>query len=100
MYNYNEIDGYFAWPTSFISESEISVDFIIIITDADEAQALVLSQKYLAMYLKYHKARLTPTTPVTSIAISSVKMSIGRKSLTNLRSEMIFLQGKVAAKRK
>ena len=48
----------------------------------------------LAKYLKYHKARLTPTTPVTSIAISSVKMSIGRKSLTNLRSEMIFLQGK------
>ena len=48
----------------------------------------------LAMYLKYHKAGLTPTTPVTSIAISSVKMSIGRKSLTNLRSEMIFLQGK------
>jgi hypothetical protein len=49
----------------------------------------------LAMYLKYHKAGLTPTTPVTSIAISPVKMSIGRKSLTNLRSEMIFLQGKL-----
>jgi hypothetical protein len=48
----------------------------------------------LAMYLKYHKAGLTPTTPVTSIAISPVKMSIGRKSLTTLRSEMIFLQGK------
>ena len=48
----------------------------------------------LAMYLKYHKAGLTPTTPVTSIAISPVKISIGRKSLTNLRSEMIFLQGK------
>ena len=48
----------------------------------------------LAMYLKYHKAELTPTTPVTSIAISPVKMSIGRKSLTNLRSGMIFLQGK------
>jgi hypothetical protein len=48
----------------------------------------------LAMYLKYHKARLTPTTPVTSTAISPVKMSIGRKSFTNLRSEMIFLQGK------
>ena len=46
------------------------------------------------MYLKYHKALLTPTTPVTSIAMSPVKMSIGRKSLTNLRSEMIFLQGK------
>jgi hypothetical protein len=42
----------------------------------------------LAMYLKYHKAGLA--TPVTSIAISSVKMSIGRKSLSNLRSEMIF----------
>ena len=48
----------------------------------------------LAMYLKYHKAGLTPTTPVTSIAISPVKMSIGRKSLTKLRSGMIFLQGK------
>jgi hypothetical protein len=46
----------------------------------------------LAMYLKYHKAGLTPTTPVTSIAISPVKMSIGRKSLINLHSEMIFLQ--------
>ena len=46
------------------------------------------------MYLKYHKAGLTPTTPVTSIAISPVKMSIGRKSLTNLCSEMIFLQEK------
>ena len=48
----------------------------------------------LAMNLKYHKAGLTPTTPLTSIAISPVKMSIGCKSLTNLRSEMIFLQGK------
>ena len=48
----------------------------------------------LAMYLKYHKAGLTPTTHVTSNSISPVKMSIGRKSLTNLRSEMIFLQGK------
>jgi hypothetical protein len=48
----------------------------------------------LAMYLKYHKAGLTPTTPVTSTSISPVKMSMGRKSLTNLRSEMIFLQGK------
>jgi hypothetical protein len=34
------------------------------------------------------------TTPITSIAISPVKMSIGCKSLTNLCSEMIFLQGK------
>ena len=48
----------------------------------------------LAMYLKYHKAGLTPTTPVTSIAIYPIKMSIGCKSLTNLRSEMIFFQGK------
>ena len=48
----------------------------------------------LAMYLKYHKVGLTPTTPVTSTAISAVKMSIGRKSLTNLRSEINFLQGK------
>jgi hypothetical protein len=51
-------------------------------------------KKMLAMYLKYHKAGLTPTTPVTSTSISPVKMSMGRKSLTNLRSEMIFLQGK------
>jgi hypothetical protein len=48
----------------------------------------------LAMYLKYHKVGLTPTTPVTLIAISPVKMSIGRKSLTNLRSGLICLQGK------
>jgi hypothetical protein len=48
----------------------------------------------LVMYLKYHKAGLTPTIPVTSTAISPVKMAIGHKSLTNLRSEMIFLQGK------
>ena len=46
------------------------------------------------MYLKYHKAGLTPTTPVTSTAIFPVKMTIGHKSLTNLHSEMIFLQGK------
>jgi hypothetical protein len=46
------------------------------------------------MYLKYHKAGLTLTTPVTSTVISPVKMLIGRKSLTNLHSEMIFLQGK------
>ena len=44
----------------------------------------------LAMYLKYHKAGLIPTTPVISTAISLVKMSIGHKSFTNLRSEMIF----------
>jgi hypothetical protein len=48
----------------------------------------------LAMYLNYHKAGLTPTTPVTSTAISPVNMSIGRISLTNFRSEMIFPQGK------
>jgi hypothetical protein len=47
-----------------------------------------------AMYLKNHKDGLAPTTPVTSTAISPVKMLIGHKSLTNLRSEMIFLQGK------
>ena len=48
----------------------------------------------LTMYLKYHKAGLTPTTPVTSTAISPVKMSIGHKSLTTLCNEMIFLQRK------
>jgi hypothetical protein len=48
----------------------------------------------LVMYLKYHKDGLAPTTPVTSTAISPVKMAIGHNSLTNLRSEMIFLQGK------
>jgi hypothetical protein len=46
-----------------------------------------------SMDLKYHKAGLTPTTPVTSTAISPIKMSIGRKSPTDLCSEM-FLQGK------
>ena len=59
-----------------------------------EHRRLCRVKNMLAMYLKYHKAGLTPTTPVTSIAISPVKMSIGRKSLTNLRSEMIFLQRK------
>jgi hypothetical protein len=54
----------------------------------------VFRHNMLAMYLKYHKAGLTPTTPVTSTAISPVKMSIGHKSLTNLHSKMIFLQGK------
>ena len=48
----------------------------------------------LTMYLKYPNAGLTPTTSVTSTVISPVKMLIGRKSLTNLRSEMRFLQGK------
>jgi hypothetical protein len=48
----------------------------------------------LAMYLKYPNAELTPTTSVTSTVISPVKMLIERKSLTNLHSEMIFLQGK------
>ena len=59
-----------------------------------EHRRLCRVKNMLANYLKYHKAGLTPTTPVTSIAISPVKMSIGRKSLSNLRSEMIFLQGK------
>jgi hypothetical protein len=50
----------------------------------------------LAIYLKYHKAGLTPTTPVTSTAISSVKMSIGRKSLTNLTMDTyVAAKGKV-----
>jgi hypothetical protein len=33
--------------------------------------------------LNNHKAGLAPTTPVTSTAISPVKMSIGRKSPTD-----------------
>jgi hypothetical protein len=66
----------------------------LVMKTVDITGACVESKNMLAMYLKYHKAGLTPTTPVTSIAISSVKMSIGRKSPTNLRSEMIFLQGK------
>ena len=49
----------------------------------------------LAIYVpKIPQAGLTPTTPVISTDICAVKMSTGRKSLTNLRSEMIFLQGK------
>jgi hypothetical protein len=57
------------------------------------SQALVSSQKYARYVPKIPQGR-TPTTPVTSTSISPVKMSIGRKLLTNLRSEMIFLQGK------
>ena len=38
-----------------------------------------------------HKARLAPTTPVTSTAISSIKMLIGRKLPTDLGSEIIVL---------
>jgi hypothetical protein len=57
-------------------------------------RSLCRVKNMLAMYLKYHKAGLTPTTSVTSTAISSVKMVTEHKSLTNLRSEMIFLQGK------
>jgi hypothetical protein len=59
-----------------------------------EHRRLCRVKNMLAMYLKYHKAGLTPTTPVISTTISPVKMSIGCKSLTNLRSEMVFLQGK------
>ena len=60
-----------------------------------EPQALVQSQIYARYVPKIPKGRTHyPTTPVTSTAISPVKMSIGRKSHTNLRSEMIFLQGK------
>ena len=59
-----------------------------------EHRHLCSVKNMLAMHLKYHKAGLTPTTPVTSTSISPIKMSIGCKSLTNLRSEMIFLQGK------
>ena len=66
--------------------------FIIIVVHCNTGACVV--KNMLIMYLKYHKAGLTPTTPVTSIAISPVKMSIGRKSLTNLCSGMIFLQGK------
>ena len=40
------------------------------------------------------KTGLTPTTHVTPTAISPIKMSIGRKSPIDLRSEMIFLQEK------
>jgi hypothetical protein len=66
----------------------------IVIVFTSKHRRLCRVKNMLAMYLKYHKAGLTPTTPVTSIPISPVKMSIGRKSLTNLHSEMIFLQGK------
>jgi hypothetical protein len=48
----------------------------------------VLSLPY-ETYLRTHSS-----TPVTSTAISPVKMSIGRKSPTDLCSEMIFLPGK------
>ena len=48
----------------------------------------------LAMCLEYHGAGLTPTAPVTSTAVSSVKLSMGRGSLTDLGSEVVFLQGR------
>ena len=67
--------------------------FALLVTSLSHRR-LCRVKNMLAMYLKYHKNGLTPTTPVTSTAISPIKMSIGRKSLTNLRSEMIFLQGK------
>ena len=72
-------------------KSTLEVENICNVNDVDTAvivahRRLCRVKNMLAMYLKYHKAGLTPTTPV--------KMSIGRKSLTNLRSEMIFLQGK------
>ena len=65
-------------------------DAIVSLSSTPTHGRLCRVKNMLAMYLKYHKAGLTPTTPVTSIAISPVKMSIGRKSLTNLRSGMIF----------
>jgi hypothetical protein len=67
--------------------------FALLVTSLSHRR-LCRVKNMLAMYLKYHKNGLTPTTPVTSTAISPIKMSIGRKSLTNLRSEMIFLQEK------
>ena len=45
-----------------------------------------VSFRFVSISFRTLYVPLTPTTPV--------KMSIGRKSLTNLRSEMIFLQGK------
>ena len=39
----------------------------------------------------YYKAGLTPTTPVTSIAIYPVKMSIGHKSSTDLYLPTIYI---------
>jgi hypothetical protein len=45
----------------------------------------------LAMYLKYHKAGLTPTTPVTSIAISPVKMSIDMASIFLTRHKRLWV---------
>jgi hypothetical protein len=44
----------------------------------------------LAIYLKYHKAGLTPTTPVTSIAISPVKMSIVKKMFVKISGQSRF----------
>ena len=59
------------------------------ISSCDHRLLCRVKYNMLAMYLKYHKAGLAPTTPVISTAISPIKMSIGHKSLTNLRSEMI-----------
>ena len=52
------------------------------------------SQKYARYVPKISQGRTRSYYPCHFNAISAVKMSIGRKSLTNLRSEMIFLQRK------
>jgi len=69
------------------------MNFNIIVSFYGQYQMILIGHRrlcrvknMLTMYLKYHKAGLTST------AISPVKMSIGHKSLTTLRNEMIFLQ--------
>ena len=81
-----------AWISVITKSHQLKLCFMIPILYCNHRR-LCRVKHMLAMYLKYHKAGLTPTSPVTSTAISPVKMSIGRKLLTNLRSEMIFLQG-------
>ena len=97
----NELTVDNTWSIKLLVLFSINGRIINVDPPIDRDKFLCISHRHwcrvknmLTMYLKYHKAGLTPTTPVTSIAISSVKMSIGRKSLTHLRSEMIFLQGK------
>ena len=86
---------YVFWKLFWSRFKQICLLIIVISIHANPThRRLCRVKNMLTMYLKYHMAGLTPTTPVTSTSISPVKMSIGRKLLTNLRSEMIFLQGK------
>ena len=61
-----------AQSIKFVGKSNLSqINFRVSIHNCYHRR-LCRVQNMLAMYLKYHKAGLTPTTPVTSTAISHV----------------------------